>query len=126
MKKVNASYWLIILSIITWGFSSCKYNKEEILYVNTGDCSNPNIQAGPKFSAVQTLIQSSCGGGNCHLNGGNAGGYNFDNACRIVNRYNSINDACVVRSTMPQSNPFNSTQKKTITDWISAGHKYTD
>lgn len=80
--------------------------------------------AGPKYTAVESLIKSTCNG--CHLNGGNDGGYNFDSPCSIVNSWSQINSSCVIRSTMPKGNKFNSAQKQIITDWVNAGHKFTD
>lgn len=110
--------------IIMTGFtlSGCYKDKEDILYPT--NCISANDVKGPKFTAVESLIKSTCGG--CHLNGGNDGGYNFDGLCSIINSWSEINSSCVIRSTMPKGNRFTSSQKQIITDWVNAGHKYTD
>lgn len=82
--------------------------------------------AGPLFANVKTLILSRCAGSGCHTNGGSAAGYNFDNECNIVTYWSQINGAAVTYTLtkMPLGTLLNATEKKTITDWINAGHTY--
>jgi hypothetical protein len=81
---------------------------------------------GPNFTNVRTIIRANCG--NCHLNGGNTAGYNFDNDCSIVNYWSQINKSCVTYQLrqMPPSYQLTATQKAQITSWVNAGHRYTD
>ncbi len=82
---------------------------------------------GPNFTNVRTIIHSKCG--NCHLNGGNTAGYNFDNDCSIVTYWNQIKGTCVqpyTRPQMPPAAPLTATQQSQITAWINAGHRYID
>ncbi len=82
---------------------------------------------GPNFTNVRTIIRSKCTG--CHLNGGNDGGYNFDNDCSIVSKWSQIKGACVQPYTlrqMPPSAPLTTTQQSQITQWVNAGHRYSD
>jgi hypothetical protein len=82
---------------------------------------------GPNFTNVRTIIRSKCSG--CHLNGQNDGGYNFDNDCSIVSKWNQIKGACVQPYTlrqMPPSAPLTTTQQSQITQWVNAGHRYSD
>ena len=82
---------------------------------------------GPNFTNVRTIIRSKCV--NCHLNGQNDGGYNFDSDCSIVTKWSQIKGACVQPYTlrqMPPSTPLTATQQSQITTWVNAGHRYTD
>ena len=81
---------------------------------------------GPLFSDVRTLITSRCGGSNCHMNGGNKAGYNFDNDCSIVTSWSPIYNSCVTSNSMPNSPQpqLTTAEKQKITNWVNAGHTY--
>ncbi|MBL0357437.1 MAG: hypothetical protein IPP72_11375 [Chitinophagaceae bacterium] len=86
---------------------------------------------GAKFTLMRNLITTRCSNGSgCHMNGGNKAGYNFDNDCSIVTNWSAINGSCITGqlSTMPISPqaPLTTAEKAVITNWINAGHKYTD
>jgi uncharacterized membrane protein len=126
MKKVSFFSGSLILLTTLFTLQSCYNDKQELLQVGTPDCANFNIQKGPNFTSVRTIIRSNCG--NCHLNGGNSAGYNFDNDCDIVNNWNQINKSCVTYqlNQMPPSSQLSTSQKSQITAWVNAGHRYTD
>lgn len=90
------------------------------------------ISSGPLFAQVRTLITTRCSGSGCHMNGGTAAGYNFDPDCNIVSKWSQINSTCVLYSAgwvkMPKSPQplFTAAEKAIITNWINAGHRYTD
>lgn len=113
-----------LLTTISVVISSCYKDKEELLY--SPDCSNPSKVAGPNFTAVKNIIIQNCSG--CHLNGNIEGGYAFDSDCDIVNNWNLINGDCVnyTPHQMPTSQPLSDSDKTKITNWVNAGHKYTD
>jgi len=82
---------------------------------------------GPNFTNVRTIIHAYCG--NCHLNGGNTRGYNFDNDCSIVTYWSQIKATCISPFTMtrmPTSAALSATLQAQITAWVNAGHRYTD
>jgi hypothetical protein len=88
---------------------------------------------GPLFSSVRALITSRCGGSGCHIGAGNnASGYNFDNDCSIVTKWAEINHTSVLYTTgwkkMPKSPQtfWTAAEKQTYTNWVNAGHKFTD
>jgi uncharacterized membrane protein len=116
--KLLSGIGLLILSIV-----GCYNDKEELLYptANANDCSNPAIQKGPKFTAVESIINSKCV--LCH-NGNESP--NLTTACNIVNEWSDINYRCVVLKNMPQNGPLPTTEQDAITAWVNAGHKYTD
>jgi hypothetical protein len=94
---------------------------------NTTPVTLTQAAMGPNFNNVKTIILANCG--NCHLNGGNDAGYNFDNDCSIVGYWSQIKGACVSPYTltrMPRSGPLSATLQAQITAWINAGHRYTD
>lgn len=90
---------------------------------NSRTVSLANQPQGTTFSAVRSLINAKCGG--CHLNGGNSGGANFDNDCSIVNDWDQINLRCVTIGNMPPSG-LTAAEKTIITNWVNAGHGYTN
>ena len=83
---------------------------------------------GPLFTEVKNIVVTRCGGSGCHMNGGNAAGYNFDNDCSIVSQWSKINSSSVTGNNMPKSPQpkLTTAEKQKITSWITAGHKYTD
>jgi hypothetical protein len=88
------------------------------------------VTPGTTFAPLKTLIQSRCSGSGCHTNGGSAAGYNFDTDCNIVKYWSQINGACVTGTLkqMPLSPQpaLTAAEKQTITNWINAGHLYTN
>jgi uncharacterized membrane protein len=90
------------------------------------------VPKGPLFTNVRNLVTTRCSGSGCHMNGGSAAGYNFDTDCNIVVKWDQINKTCVLYSPgwikMPKSpQPFlTAAEKLIITNWVNAGHKYTD
>ena len=88
------------------------------------------IAPGSLFAQVRTLITTRCGGSSCHMNGGSKAGYNFDTDCNIVTKWSQINGSCVTGTLkkMPISPQPNLTtaEKQLITNWVNAGHRYTD
>jgi SprB repeat len=88
------------------------------------------VPQGPNFAQVRTLITAKCGGNGCHLNGQTTAGYNFDADCSIVTRWSQINGSCVTGTliTMPLAPlpPLSAAEKLLITNWVTAGHRYTD
>lgn len=86
--------------------------------------------AGPMFTQMRNLISTRCNGSGCHMNGGSAAGYNFDQDCSIVTYWTQINKSCVLytMTKMPKSPQalLTAAEKQVITNWVNAGHKYTD
>jgi len=77
------------------------------------------------------LISTRCNGSGCHMGAGNnAAGYNFDTDCSIVTYWSQINRSCVTytMTKMPKSpqSLLTAAEKLIITNWVNAGHRYTD
>lgn len=83
--------------------------------------------SGPLFAGVRNIISTRCSGSGCHMNGGNAAGYNFDDDCSIVQYWSKINSSSVTGNNMPKSPQpkLTTAEKQAITNWINAGHLYT-
>ncbi len=93
----------------------------------TANVTVPAKPAGTLFTAVRTIINTSCT--NCHsATGGNQGGVNLSTDCSIVNTWDRIKVRCVdgTPSFMPQGGQLPAAQKTAITNWVNAGHKFTD
>ncbi len=91
------------------------------------------VTSGPMFAQVRSLISTRCNGSGCHIGSGqNAAGYNFDSDCNIVSKWNQINQTSVLYGSgwvkMPKSPQplLTAAEKALITNWVNAGHKYTD
>ncbi|MGF2412179.1 hypothetical protein [Ferruginibacter sp.] len=88
------------------------------------------VPKGPLFTNVRSLISTRCSGSGCHMNGTTTAGYNFDADCSIVSKWSQINQTCVTYTMkkMPISPQalFTAAEKAIITNWVNAGHKYTD
>jgi SprB repeat len=91
------------------------------------------IAPGVLFAPVRALISAKCGGSGCHLNGSSAAGHNFDADCSIVTKWSQINGSCVTYTLkrMPINAqgthlPLTTAEKAAITNWVNAGHRYTD
>lgn len=88
------------------------------------------VAQGPTFAPVRSLITAKCGGGGCHLNGQTTAGYNFDADCSIVTKWSQINGSCVtgtlVRMPIVPLPGLTAAEKFLITNWVTAGHRYTD
>lgn len=88
------------------------------------------VPQGTTFAPVRALISARCSGSGCHMNGGTAAGYNFDTDCNVVKYWSQINGACVTGALkkMPLSPQpaLTAAEKQTITNWVNAGHLYTN
>jgi hypothetical protein len=97
---------------------------------NTQSVTVAAVPQGTTFAAVRTLISARCSGGGCHMNGSSASGYNFDADCSIVSYWSQINGAAVTGTLkkMPLSPQaaLTAAEKQVITNWVNAGHRYTD
>ena len=122
MKKIIAFLLLASFVLIQAAtLNSCSKKSEDIVNTPGADCSNPAIQKGPKFTAVESIVNSKCV--SCH-NGSQSP--NLTTACNIVNEWSGINYRCVEVKTMPPTGPLPTTEQDAITAWFNAGHKYTD
>jgi hypothetical protein len=88
------------------------------------------VAPGPNFAQMRILITTRCSGSGCHMNGTTTAGYNFDSDCSIVTKWSQINAACVTYTLkrMPISPQaiLSASEKLIITNWVNAGHRYTD
>jgi hypothetical protein len=98
--------------------------------VRNGTVNVANKPAGTLFGAVRTVVQSNCAISGCHTGANPTGGLNFSNDCTIVSSWDRIKARAVdgIPSFMPPPpNPqLSNADKQKITDWIAAGHRYTD
>jgi len=123
MKKYKLLLAISLIVVIL--ISSCYKDKEELLYATstTGDCSNPSIQKGVKFTAVAAIIQSECV--SCHNTGGESP--DLSSPCQIVDKWERIKIRCVDKTPSPMpSSPLSIANQNSITDWVNAGHLYTN
>lgn len=98
--------------------------------IKSSSANVANAPSGPLFAAVRTMMQSNCALSGCHINPAPTGGLNFQDDCTIVNSWDRIKSRAVDGNPSfmpPPPNPqLSATDKQKITDWIAAGHRYTD
>lgn len=80
--------------------------------------------AGPLFNAVKSLVNTRCR--SCHNNSVANGGMNFELECNIITNKDRINTRAVIEGTMPQGSPLPQSERDIITNWITAGGKYSN
>ena len=104
--------------------------KDVNLCTKTATAAVATVASGPLFAQMRTLISTRCNGSGCHMNGTTTSGYNFDNDCSIVTYWSQINKACVLYTLvkMPKSPQalLTTAEKAVITDWINAGHLFSN
>jgi uncharacterized membrane protein len=80
-------------------------------------------QTGPLYGAVKSLINNRCVG--CHNPSDLNGGKDFSNDCNIISSHEDIKIQAVDLQTMPYGGPpLTASEKKIITDWITAGARF--
>ena len=79
---------------------------------------------GTLFTTVKSLVAARCQ--SCHNNTIANGGINFQVECNIVIYKERIKIRTVDEATMPLTGPLPQSEKDIISNWISAGGKYSD
>ena len=111
---------ILVTLVLSLMMSSCKKSATS----NTTDpCTGT---AGPKFTAVKSLIQSQCL--SCHNASMANGGVNLSTDCSIISAKNRIKVRAVdgTPSPMPTTGLLPASERQKITDWINAGGRVTD
>lgn len=82
--------------------------------------------SGVLFAAVKAVVNTNCV--SCHSGASAQGGVSLSTDCNIINTAARIKARAVDGnpSFMPQGGQLSAADKKKITDWITAGGKYTD
>ncbi len=113
---MNKSFYSIVILIAF--FSSCTFNKEEILY-GEEDCSSLEIS----FSAnIFPILQGNCAISGCHIQGGDAPGlYENYNQVKFSVDNGAFQQRVLVAKDMPPFAPLNDCQIELITRWIEEG-----
>jgi uncharacterized membrane protein len=99
-------------------FSSCYYDKAEVLYgASNADCNTLSA----KFSTdINPIIQTNCTLSNCH--GSNSpSGVNFYNYNQISLRTDAIYKRALFVKDMPPTGPLSIQDQNKLKCWIGAG-----
>jgi uncharacterized membrane protein len=115
MKKLILT--AIIISSL-FAINSCYYDKEDLLYPVTVDCTTVNASYA---TDVSPLILSKCSYSGCHSAGSSAGGLVLESYTQVSNHAGHINQRCIIDKTMPPSIPLNTNEIAILTCWINAG-----
>lgn len=98
-------------------FSSCYYDKEEVLYPDGLNCGT----VPARFTTnVSPIIQTRCAIAGCHAAGSTNGVGPLTNYTLIKNAAVQIK-AAVISGFMPQNSTLSAVEIKTISCWVDAG-----
>ncbi len=95
----------------------------------SGDCSGT---AGPLFLAVKSIVQTNCAVSGCHDAQTAQNGINFSVECNIVTQSASIKARAVdqagtgTQMPPPPKAALSVADRQKITDWITAGGRFTN
>jgi uncharacterized membrane protein len=113
-------FFILLFSTMTAAFSGCYYDKEELLYGNSGTINCATISA--KFSTdVKPIIQSKCATAGCHDAASASGGAVLETYTQIAAQSARINQRCVVEKNMPTTGPLPPAEIAAIKCWIDSG-----
>lgn len=102
------------------GMQGCYYDKEELLYHQTGAVDCTTISA--KFSTdVAPIIKSKCATSGCHDAAGSAGGTVLETYTQIAGMSGRINQRALIDKTMPPSGALSAAEIAALTCWINSG-----
>ena len=108
----------IFLSLALFTFlSGCYYDKAEILYPDTVDCSTLNARFATQ---IAPLVETRCAIPGCHdASSGNKGGP-FTNYTQIQAKATTIK-AQVQSGAMPEGSSLTAAEIQLITCWVNSG-----
>jgi uncharacterized membrane protein len=118
MKNMKKRTAISIVSLSLFILVGCYYDKEDLLYPVTVDCTTVNASYA---TDVSPLILSKCSYAGCHSAGSSAGGLVLESYTQVSNHAGHINQRCIIEKTMPPSIPLNTNEIAILTCWINAG-----
>jgi uncharacterized membrane protein len=98
---------------------------------NGGTTPPANNTSGPLFTAVKTMMQTSCAISGCHAGSNAQNGINFSVDNTIVAqktriKVRAVDQAGTSTQMPPSGQPLPLADRQKITDWINAGGRTTD
>lgn len=119
-KRMRRVLSLAVIAILLTDLQGCYYDKEELLYHQTGSVDCTTVSA--KFATdVAPIIKSKCATAGCHDAAGSAGGTVLETYTQIAGMSGRINQRALVDKTMPPSTPLTTTEIAALTCWINSG-----
>jgi hypothetical protein len=99
-------------------------NNNSCFYTDT--ITVPQLPQGSKFAQVKNLLVQRCRG--CHAGVNPQAGLDFNRSCNIIENWNRIEARAVFGnpSPMPQAGLLPVAERSIISNWIAAGHRFTD
>jgi hypothetical protein len=93
---------------------------------SSGSIVVPETTPGPLFAAVKALLAANCL--QCHSGPNPQAGHDFSESCTILTQWERIKSRAVDGnpSPMPQAGLLPAGERNKITNWINAGHRFTD
>jgi uncharacterized membrane protein len=122
MKRLSKPFIVAISAtfICAVVLSGCYYDKEELLYHNTGATDCATISA--KFSTdVAPLMANKCATAGCHDAASGAGGSVLETYGQISATAAKINQRCVVEKNMPPGSALSAAEIASLSCWINSG-----
>jgi uncharacterized membrane protein len=117
--KLPILFSLIIILTITF-FSSCYYDREDLLYPGSGTVNCTTVSA--KYNTdVKPILQTKCNSAGCHNAASAAGGTVLETHAQVAAKTARITQRCFVDKTMPPGSPLSPGEISVIKCWIDSG-----
>ncbi len=100
-------------------FSSCYYDKAEVLYgTQNADCNTVSA----KFSTdINPIIQSKCATAGCHNAASGAGGLVLISYSKVFQNLTKVNQRALIKKDMPVAGPLSPEEQNKLRCWINTG-----
>jgi uncharacterized membrane protein len=118
-KKISLRQLAVITASITF-FSSCYYDKADLLYPGSNAAVDCNTVAASFATNVRPIIDNNCATGGCHDNSA-AGGVALTSYTEIKNAATRITARAINEKTMPTSGPLSAADIAVLKCWIDGG-----
>lgn len=95
----------------------CYYDKEELLYPSTIDCTGVNAT----FISLKPIITANCATAGCHNAASAAGGAVLETYDQIKAKADRINQRAIIDKTMPSDKPLSADEMAALKCWLGSG-----
>ncbi|THU39780.1 hypothetical protein FAM09_13785 [Niastella caeni] len=97
--------------------AGCYYDKGELIYPDTADCSKVNAT----YTAVKAILTTKCNTAGCHNTASAAGSIVLETYDQAKAQAGRIKQRAIVDKTMPPGSPLTASDISLLTCWINSG-----
>jgi uncharacterized membrane protein len=119
-KNNSNRWWLLLFVTAPLFYSSCKYDKEELLYPGTNNTATCATEPASFSADIFPLITTKCAISGCH-DATASGGQIFQNYNQVSAAKDRIHLRAVVQKTMPAVGFLTTGEINALRCWIESG-----